>query len=406
MKGLIITCLLGFSWLSNAQVLPIYYDTIPEGSELVLSGSGDYAASSIYKEISSKFLFGGNITDEMIDRSLDKHKVVNRIGVDVSGELVYRNFKPLIKKWNLGYQVTAGTYYFGGALYSKDLFNMVFNGNAAYKGDTADFSGSNISFTAFQKIGFGFVSSRNRSSVSFNVYNIQDRISLNVRNGFIAQSQEVDTIGLFMDGSLTQPLNNDFNQGIGFGVDFTYYMPIEWKNEGTAFVEFQLKNLGFGYMYQDQQVYTADTSFEFSGFRFDELFGDQAINFDTLDVLDSIGVTSGIRNTTFLLPGYLQVAKIIDEHSTAAVQTFFGVRLYPTLNYTPLIFAGVDWHAKEWLRVGASASYGGFARFRGGIYASAKWGRFKLGLGTENIIGAVSPKGNGLSANFRLSCEL
>lgn len=404
MKRAVIFAFLALCSSVNAQLLPIYYDTTSNNSEIILSTNGGYASSAILKEFSSLFYKGGIINSDMTDRSLNRHKVVNRIGFDASGELTYRSNSQLIDKWNLGYQITAGTYYFGGALYAKDLFQLVFKGNSSFKGDTAIFSGSDLNYTAFQKIGFGLVSNKNRSYLNFNIYNIQDRIDLNVRKGELSVSSDADTIGLSGDFTLSMKNDASFNQGIGFGLDFCYYMPIEWKQDKTAFVEFQIQNLGFGYMYKDQKYYDADTSFTFSGFRFNELFGDQAINFDSLNVLDTLGIKQSYKNYTFLLPGFIQVAKIVDENSDAKIQPFFGLRLYPTLNYNPMAFAGIDYKPTKNLHVGVNASYGGFAKFRGGIYASGNFGKVRIGLGTENIIGAFSGKGNGISANFRLSC--
>lgn len=404
MRKLVVLILTCVSFSLSAQVLPIYYDTIADQQEIVLTGNGEISASAILQETSSKFYRGGLITEEMITRSLDRHKAVNRVGFDLSSELVYRSNKVLLKKWDLSYQVVAGTYYFGGMRYSKDLFDLAMNGNAGFKGDTADFSGTDINFTAFQKVGFGFVSKKSRSFLNFNVYNIQDRIDMNMRDGSLSVSSEADTLGLTADFTLSTKSNKQFNQGIGFGVDFTYYMPIEWKEDRQAFIEFQIKNLGFGYMYEAQRNYQADTSITFSGFRFNELFGDQAINFDSLNVMDTLGIREFNSNPTFLLPGFIQVAKIIDEHNDSKVQSFFGLRLYPTLNFSPLAFAGLDWKANDWMHLGLNASYGGFAKFRGGIYASAAFDKWRIGLGSENIIGLFYGKGNGVSANFRLSC--
>ncbi len=387
-----------------SQTLPNYYDTVPQGQEIVLYGNMDYSASSIFSEMSNKFYLGGELTNEMIDRSLDRHKAVNRIGFDGTGELTYRNYKPLIKKLNLGYQVTAGTYYFGGLLYSKDLFDLAFNGNAGFKGDTADFSGTKFAYTAFQKIGFGLVSTKNRSSLSLNVYNIQNRADFNLRKAQMIQSTDIDTITLVGDGMLSLPSGNQFNQGIGVGIDFTYYMPVTFKEGVPSFIEFQVKNLGVGYMYQDQKYYQFDTSLTYSGFRFNELFGDKAINFDSLNVLDTVGVVSTNRNNSFLLPGFIQISKVVDQYATSKFQSFFGVRLYPTLSYSPFIFAGLDYKINDVLRCGANASYGGFSRFKGGVYLNAKLNKINIGIGSENLSGFISRKGSGISANCRISC--
>jgi hypothetical protein len=404
MRLIVAVSLLCISYSAKSQWLPIHYDTITARNEIILSGNAEVAGSAILNEISSVFFKGGNISGDMIQRSLDRHGAVNRLGVDISSELVYRNYTPLVKKYGLGYQIKAGSYYFGGMLYTRDLFDLAMNGNSGFEGDTADFSGSDFSFTAFQKIGFGLVSARNGSSVSLNFYNIQNRIDFTLRDGQFINSNDFDSIQVLVDGEYSGKSSQRFDQGLGFGIDLEYYMPFQWGSGKTSFVEFKAANLGFGIMTKDQDVYRMDTSITYSGFRFDQLFGDDAIVFDSVDVLDTLGVKTSSSKRAFLLPGFLQVAKIVDEKSESKFQSFFGLRVYPTLIYNPLAFAGIDFKPAKGIHVGLSASYGGFTKFRTGLYASGAFGNFRIGLGSENIIGVFSQKGNGASLNFRLSC--
>ena len=85
-------------------------------------------------------------------------------------------------------------------------------------------------------------------------------------------------------------------------------------------------------------------------------------------------------------------------------QSFFGVRLYPTLIYSPYVYAGVHIKPMDKVYVGANVGYGGFANFRGGLYAGMNFDHFSFGLGTENIVGMISRKGNGQSLYLRVKC--
>ena len=139
-----------FSW---AQITIESYDTVEFNQELIVTGGFDYSSSSIEKDIMSKFYRGGVIDNSMKERSLNKHENVNRIGLDVGAEVFYGNFTtPYLSAKNLGVQIQFGAYNFGGILYSDDLFGLAFYGNEMYLGDTIDFSGTNVSFTSFQKV--------------------------------------------------------------------------------------------------------------------------------------------------------------------------------------------------------------------------------------------------------------
>jgi hypothetical protein len=399
------TLLIASSSWSQMQINS--YDSTEYNHQFILSGNGDYSASGIENAIASKFVRGGFIDNEMKDASFDKHGAINRIGVDLSGELIYRNFKKKIfKKRDWGMQFQAGYYTFGGALYSRDLFGLAFYGNERYVGDTMSMSGTDLSLVAFQKVGFGFVDAKSKSSVIFNLYNISTRVSADFRDFEIAQTADGMNVDLLMDGEVEMGQNKKFSQGVGFGVDVDFRLTVAWYKKRDAKIQFMAKNIGFGYMHESQKRYSFDTTFNFSGFKFEQIIGDNAILSDSINLLDTIGIHSTDVNPVFMLPGYLQVGKMIDNNSEYKLQSFFGVRVYPSLIYSPYIFAGANYKPLDWLNVGASVSYGGFAGLRAGLYSNLSFDKFKMGLGTDNFIGMVSKRGNGQSLYLKLQCTI
>ncbi len=393
-----------FSQNLVAQLLPISYDTLEIKQELIINGGVDYYSSAIEKDIASKFIRGGFIDQTMKDRSFSKHGAVNRLGGVGLASIEYRNYnKRIFKKKNWGYVIKGGYDVFFGALYSKDFFGLAMYGNDQYRGETIDGSGTNLSMTAYQKIGFGLIDRKTKSSVSFNVYNVSSRMNAQMRKFELTQDLAGDNIELVLDGEISTSNSNKFNQGIGFGVDIDFKLPISYgKNNTIAFVQFQAQNIGFAYMYEKQKVYRLDTTFTFSGLEFNQLVGDDSFFGDSLSLLDSLGVTSSLKNKTIMLPGFIQVGKIVDEHSTKKLQSFFGLRLYPTLIYSPFIYAGANYKPLEWLNVGANVSYGGFGKFKTGLYSSVRFSNYSIGLATENLIGFFSKKANGESLFIKL----
>jgi len=393
-----------FSQSIVAQLLPISYDTLEIEHELIINGGVDYYSSAIEKDITSKFIRGGFIDQAMKDRSFSKHGAVNRLGGIGLGSIEYRNYnKRIFKKKNWGYVIKGSYDAFFGALYSKGLFGLAMYGNEQYRGETIDGSGTNLSMTTYQKIGFGLIDSKTKSSVSLNVYNVNNRMTAQMRKFELTQDLAGDNIELVLDGEISTANSNKFNQGIGFGVDVDFKLPISYgKNNSTAFVQFQAQNIGFAYMYEKQKVYRLDTTFTFSGLEFNQLVGDDSFFGDSLSLLDSLGVTSSLKNKTVMLPGFIQVGKIVDEHSTKKLQSFFGLRLYPTLIYSPFIYAGANYKPLEWLNVGANVSYGGFGKFKTGLYSSVRFSNYSIGLATENLIGFFSKKANGESLFIKL----
>ena len=399
----IVISVVQFSAVS-AQLIPENYDTLSMSHELIIKGNVDYYGTSVQNDMLSKFIRGGQITEEIKDNSFDRHKAINRIGGIGEGEIEYRNYtKHLFKNKDWGFNIKAGYNVFAGLLYSTDLFGGVFYGNDRYQGETMDFSGTKMSYMAYQKIGFGIIDAKSKSSVSINLYNVSDRVSGHIKEGTVFQHEDGNAIDVVLDGDFEMKRNKKFNQGIGIGLDVDFKIPVNWIKERKAFVQFKVQDLGISYMYEKQKVYSVDTSFTYTGFQIKDLIGESAIFNESFNVLDTLGIKSTEKSSAVLMPGYLQVAKIVDDMQTHKWQSFFGIRLYTTLVYSPYVFGGIDFKAAKWLHLGANLSYGGFGKLRGGLYAGAKFGNYSVGLSSDNVVGWFAPKNSsGQSVNLRL----
>ena len=386
-----------------SQFLSNYYDTLSLKQEVIIDGNIEYFSSGIEKDIISKFYRGGFVSSEMKNSSYDKHSGVNRFGGLAQGDIEYRNYNlNLFKKKSWGLVVKGGYGSIGSALYSKDAFGMVMYGNERYRGETIDLSGSNMTFVSYQKIGVGFIDPVSKSNVSLNFYNISDRFYGHFRDVEITQDLLGDTLNFMLKGEFSSKQNKKFNQGFGIGFDLDFTLPITYGQEKTAFIQFQMENVGFGYLYEKQKVYNVDSSFSFAGFQLSDLIGDDVIFNDSNNVMDTLGIRSTEKTKTFMLPGFIQIGKIIDAASVKKIQSFYGLRLYPTLIYSPFVYAGIDYHPSKWINIGASASYGGFGKFKGGLYSSIRFSNYSIGIGTENIVGFFSKKAMGESILIKL----
>lgn len=390
----------------QAQLIPVGYDTLTHHHEFFIDGGVDYYGTSVERDLLSRLLRGGMITEEIKDHSFDKHKAINRFGAVMGGEIEYRNYNAhIFKKKNWGFVIRGGYNTFAGILYSKDLFGLAMYGNDRYLGQTIDFSGTDVSFMSFQKLGFGLIDDRTKSSVTLNVYNISNRVSGDFRTMKITQDEAGESLTIEMDGEIDVRNTMNFSQGIGFGLDLDFRVPVSWGKDRQAFLRFQAQNVGVAYMYEPQKSYSFDTTITFTGLTFDQLIGDNSLLSDsTLNILDTLGVQSSLKYRTSLLPGFLQIGKIVDEHYEGKLQSFFGLRLYPTLIYSPYIFAGMDYHPAKWVRLGINASYGGFGKFRAGLYSDFRVGNYSVGLSSENLLGFFWKGASGQSAFVRLRC--
>ena len=62
-------------------MLPIQQDTslFKRSNELVLSGVGDYQSTSIGKDITKSFFYGGFINDDMKGQTSARQQIINRL---------------------------------------------------------------------------------------------------------------------------------------------------------------------------------------------------------------------------------------------------------------------------------------------------------------------------------------
>lgn len=401
-KSVLFFGLLSTFRLLGQQLLPQQMDTSLYQHDMIAFGLGDFASTSVYNEFSKLFLYGGELDNNKKNRSFAQHGNLNKFGYDVTGEIEYRNYcSSILKKKDFGWLIRGGSYTYASANYSKDAFGLVFFGNKLYQGDTATFSGMEFNSISFQKIGFGLINKTNKSNLSLNLYNISSRSNLFVREGILTSSDQGDELSLILDGKYSQTTGANFHKGFGVGMDGDFRLPISWLNDKTAYFQVLFKNIGFMQIH-DMDNYLVDSNYTFDGFRFNQVFGNNFQN-GSQDILDSLGVDRNKGKVGAMLPGFVQVGKMADELNAGKLQSFFGVRLYTTLAYNPLLYVGGQYKFGEKFRVGMQGSFGGYASFRLGVYGQYNVKKIHLGLGSEDIIGLLSKFGMGQSLIIRIA---
>lgn len=395
---------MGFSF--GQLLMPIQYDTTLIDQEIIFSGDSEYNSSALRRSFANRLIYGGAISGNVKDKTFNAQESINRFGKDIQGEIEYRNYKVNLfgnEKW--GFLVKGGYSFIGGGAYSKDLFGLAFYGNESYLGQKADFSGTSFNMMGFQKLGFGVIGKKSKSSITLNLINVSNYYTGDVRKGELIQNEEGSSMDMKLDGSFAYTEKAQFSNGLGLAADFDFRIPISWFNDKRAFIQVQAKNVGFAYMNQGLKSYSADSTYNYSGFNFDQLFAHESLFSKDFSVLDSLNITAENKKRVVALPGFIQAGKIIDEHYTGKWQSFFGIRVYPTLAYIPMLYIGGNWRPVSWVDLGLSGSYGGFGTFRAGFYASFKYKAMNIGLGTEDVYGLVSKNAFGESFNVRLRCK-
>lgn len=388
--------------LAHSQsMLPLVQDTNINACnhEISLSGVVDFQATSIGEDITKSFIYGGFIDDAMKLSSSNRHDEINRFGIDLNTEVVYKNHKVNLFKDSLkGLLVKVGVFSFSSLIYSKDLFDMAFYGNDMFTGDTAYFTGSQFNSFAFQKIGIGWLNKKSKSSFSLNFIGVNNYLNGVINESYLYHSQDADSLEFLLSGEGVRPKKTSYYKGFGLAIDMDYRFKMK-KNE-KEFVHFQLvmRNLGFAYLLNTEN-YIANGVATVDSYQINDLINSESIFSNPEEVSDGLSDTIITKGSLVMLPAMFQFTKLVDYNSLNRFQGFFGFRGYLNNAYVPMLFGGLDFKAAKWCRFGAQASYGGFSQLRWGMYSSFNFKNFNLGIASENLFSKT-----GESILIKLSC--
>jgi hypothetical protein len=382
---------------------PVFRDSLLQRNRLLINGNIDITGTSMRKEFVNTLAFGGTIDSEMKDRTLKSHRANNRIGAFGSGEVTYvSGATNLFKSGKYSWLVKGGYYVVGNVNYTKDAFKLSFYGNSYLGADTANLTGTRISGMQFQKAGFGFYHKKTGSSLTLNVVNVQNQFGGYIRNGKLSQDPNMDSISLRLNGDMTYSAGKNFSKGIGFAIDFDYYLKVPWLKDSATFL-FSVQNLGAAYMFKSQTRYNVDSTYRYSGFTLNQIQNSGNLFGDNFSLLDSLNVEKKEVKRWVMVPAFIQIMKLVDVTSAKKLQTFFGIRFYPTIGIVPTGFAGLFYRFVPRISASANVAFGGSSIVRGGLMLGYHGDKIGIQLGTDDIYGLVSKKGFGQSAVIRLS---
>lgn len=383
------------------NILPFYYDTLQRNQEINIYTSGEFASSAISNQLMNKFILGGEISNELIEKVNGKHKSLNRIGFYADPIIEYINYtiQPFKQK-NWGIIIKAGMFYSGAARYRSGLYGLVFRGNEPYLGSEVDLSNTTAGITGAHKVGFGFIDSKTKSSITLNIYGITNHINGYLDDSYFKQDETGFSAELLLNGRADVAAGT-YYKGLGAGIDANLFFKIGPENK-QSFIQFSIQNLGIGFINKNVVRYSMDTTIYHDGYTISDLTNGETLFGKGKNIADEIGLSRDTVAKTIALPFTIQIGKIIDEHTSKPFQLFYGGRVYVQNGALPMLYFGGHYRSKKWFRMGAGVSYGGFTGLRANVYAQGAWKQFNIGLATTDIVG-MSGQGKGYACTLNLS---
>lgn len=401
-------CLFLSLGLSAQITVPDYVSLDSVKYSFGMNASHDFQSSALKNEFTSILLRGGLIDTELKNSVMDRQKDINRLGREFYGELYFMapasKFSEMnIPNWGTYYE--AGYYSIFAGNYSDDLLDLALNGNSRFLGDSAQFSGSGFKYMDFQTLGIGMYDKVNKSFFTLNIVNVQHYLNTSITTGKMNFSADSTQVDLDLNAGLESTTGANFSNGLGVAVNGCLNIPVTWTKNRNALFQFKLKNFGLAQV-KNVQRFEVDTALSYAGFTLDDLLNFNQSKFENNQWMDSLGVSRDTISKWVTLPSMIQFGKILVDNYEGKFQSYFGVKLFPTLKYVPKVYAGIDYRAAEQLHLGLSAAYGGFGNLRFGCYAALKLKKLNLGVGTEDLFGLISKKAYGQMLTLRLKCNI
>ena len=381
------------------ELLPELYDSSLVNHQIVMNGNAFQHASSLINEVSRKIIFGGAISDELTQRVYEKQNNYNRIGGVANFSIAYKAASQIFKsKPNWSWMVNFSSEAHGYAEYSGDILGLAMLGNKQFLGETVGLGNTHVQSVQFLSLGGGIHDRKTKNFITLNAILPQSFFQLSVDRGSVSFSEDGSEIDMILNARITEESNEYDIKGLGGALNFDFHFPFAVSESFNGVMKISGRNLGVYHLRKAvHQKVASDISY--SGFQIQDFMNDTEMT----TLKDTLGVRESISSTTQLLPGFIQIGKMVSAHSKTKLQSTFGVRMYTNIVYRPMVYAGIHYQPFTSLSFGTQATFGGYGNFRLGLYANYALENIMIGVGTEDILGAFLISQYGHSGLIRLA---
>ena len=356
----------------------------------------------------NKLLWGGYIDNDMKKQSSKYLKAKNNLGINLNYDV-----SAFIKGNNkIDFLIGIKEQQIINATYTSDFYNLMFYGNQAYKGLTANLAGTNVNALRFQEVKFGAILHKFDSIAKIGV-------SISFIKGeqlFFVKANKGSSLYTSGDGSelifnsnfsmaLSDPAKqklSSFN-GVGASADIFFETPYKSKAGKRSVLIVNANNIGFIHWFSNSVQYNSDSTLRFSGYHINNILD---LKDSTLNKINGDSIFRSLTNArresfNVNIPANLVIInKIYFGKQLFCLAT--GFRQIFNANYIPYVFIEPEYRVKN-VTFALHTGYGGYVRLNVG--ASVTWNskEWYLKIGSNSLQGYILPKissGQGLFFSF------
>ncbi|MBT5401907.1 MAG: hypothetical protein HOL28_00530 [Crocinitomicaceae bacterium] len=413
--------------IGNAQTLFVASNSMDSTNSVVINGYANafYQGQGLSNEFMNKLIFGGYIDDQLKDQTEQKLlNFGNRLAFGFStGIKCYVATDRLLNNPNWNFAVNADYIELNSSTYSKDLFHIIFSGNADRIGQNMELGPSYINRIVFQKLGLNLAHKSNNCEFGVSFVKGQSHFALAANQMTLHTESDLSAISLETN-TYMQSANKQGNKigafnGAGFALNFTYSLPIKVKNHQSSSlskenvatkeigtITLQMDNIGAVAWNNSPSTYQIDTTYSYAGYEVDNLFNIDNVNWvDENTISDSILPQPRVSNYWTVLPAVFNlvyVSKLTTSHPLGSVA---GARYQLNADMKPMVYGGVNIRLHRKLSTSVIGIVGGYGTITTGIRINYSSNLIRAFASCNNVIGLISKKGYGKNINLGLQCR-
>ncbi|MBN8704098.1 MAG: hypothetical protein J0M08_13600 [Bacteroidetes bacterium] len=413
MKKYIFGFLLFSSLFSNAQL----FDYLPDTASIArpLKGFANFdlgyfvQTNSLDKGFLETMIEGGYLDDNFKKTTLAAVEHRMRLGAMVN--ISYNRGAKINDKFGAFIAVQNKTFF--NTTLSSDLLRLIFYGNKAFDGRTANMNGFSINAMNYLKAGGGVYT-------SLLTKNKEGRFGIGAyyvlgyhHTSFTAKTFELTTgdNGFYidmkadMDLKTTIPDSGAFKlpAGKGFCADL-FYETFFTVDKGKGMFQIGVYDIGTIKWGDNSTTYKVDTTFHYQGVEVENIFkiGSSSFNGASSDSLINKIFDKKSGSYSTILPAELRASVYLPIHSKVYLST--TVRYFYNSNFKTQFIAGVNYKALKWLMVDAGAGFGGYgsSTVSLGVTASIKQKTF-FRIRATNLEGYFAKTAQAQGATFSIA---
>lgn len=368
----------------------------------------EVSSNTVYNEMLFKLAGGGFLDRDLRNRSRDALRGRNSVGADIGARMSWTGRTGFLGRDGLRPHIAVGTRQVLGVRFTKDVFDLVFFGNASFEDRTAVLGGSAHTSMNYQTLGAGVASRDQRSFVR-----------LDVVNGRNLSASELSKADVFtaMDGRLLDAAvngtywNSDtargpmaWQKGAGLSLNGRYAFRTD-HNGLPVEVTVGVQDLGVVWWNNGSVRLERDTVIAFEGLQVDDIFDLDGVLSSGEQLLDTFGLRYQRGAFATVLPFRVELGMNITLQNG-----WYTGFLLQQLNLPGHALHFTAFGAKrfgERTMAGAELSTGGWGGIRlGGRVRHRVAERLWLGSGIAHLPGLVTSRTRGLGGQFSVLFDL